>query len=179
MKPKLIILSDLWGKANFEWTAYYITILKKHFEISYYDSCELGDIDTLNYTEDNLHQQFNNGGIDKAVENLYKLEPELSIVLGFSVGGYIAWKALLNHKMTNHIFAVSSTRLRKETTKPNGKINLFFGENDIYKPNNEWFKTLALKKQLIKNEGHNFYRNPVWAEKLCQEIIQKTTTQSS
>ena len=74
MNPKLVILSDLWGEKKSDWTKQYIKLLSDSFEVFYYDSCQLAEIDTTDYTEENLHKQFVDGGIDKAVENLLKLE---------------------------------------------------------------------------------------------------------
>ena len=179
LKPKLIILSDLWGKAKSEWTANYTNELEKYFDISYCDCCKLGEIETSTYTEENLHQQFVNGGIEKAVENLCKLKTEAFILLGFSVGGYIAWKASLNGLRTNNIFAVSSTRVRIESIKPTANIHLFFGKNDAYKPTEDWFDSLNIKKQLIENEGHEFYKNPAFAKNLIKEILLQTENQTS
>lgn len=171
MKPKLLILSDLWGKEDSAWTDYYISVLNKCFEIKYYDCCELGDIDKTNYSEENLYLQFINGGVEKAVENLCKLETDEVIVLAFSIGGYICWKASFMGLRSKNIFAISSTRLRKEFTKPESDIEVFFGENDQFKPDDIWFKTLKIKNQIISNAGHNFYRNKDFAEMLSNKII--------
>ena len=50
MKPKLIILSDLWGKEKSNWVSDYVELLKNKFEIQYYDCCDLGGIDKTDYT---------------------------------------------------------------------------------------------------------------------------------
>lgn len=109
---RIIILSDLWGKDNSEWMNYYNSILENHFIVKHYDSCVLGEIDKSDYTEEKLHHQFINGGIEIAVKNLLKEETESAIILGFSVGGTIAWQACNAGLKTSYLFAVSSTRLR-------------------------------------------------------------------
>ncbi|HEX7366675.1 MAG TPA: hypothetical protein VF273_06255 [Pelobium sp.] len=171
MKPKLIILSDLWGKTKANWLTYYRTTLSEHFEISFFDCCELGEINTKDANEESLHQQFVNGGIEKAALNLCQLQNESYAILGFSVGGTIGWKANLNGLKTKHLFAVSSTRLRTESVKPPAQINLFFGENDRFKPTDQWFKTLGIKPNILNNQEHTFFENPLDAKMLCERVI--------
>ncbi|MEO8237445.1 MAG: alpha/beta hydrolase [Flavobacterium sp.] len=122
-KPRLLILSDLFGGKNPEWVNYYVEKLKSKFEIQYYDVLELGDIDTIDSGEVNIHNQFLNGGIDKAVEVLLHQEKEKVTILGFSIGGTIAWKAALKGLKVSHLIAVSSTRLRFETRFQIAKSN--------------------------------------------------------
>jgi hypothetical protein len=50
MKPKLIMLSDLWGKEKSEWITDYVAVLESKFEIMFYDCCELGGVDKTIYT---------------------------------------------------------------------------------------------------------------------------------
>ena len=90
---KLLILSDLWGNADAQWLSHYKELLSPFFDIVYYDSAELASIDTDMLTEEYLHQQYINGGIDRAVESLINREKEEVSVLGFSIGGTIVWKA--------------------------------------------------------------------------------------
>ena len=71
---KLIILSDLWGSLKSDWLPHYTEILEKHFEIEYYDCRELGEIDLKECTEEKIHQQFMNGGIDRAIKYLLKTD---------------------------------------------------------------------------------------------------------
>ena len=170
-KQRLILISDLWGIENSGWIDFYISILNQYFEVVYYDSCELGDIDTSDYTAENLHYQFLNGGISKAVENLLQIEKQPTIILGFSIGGFIAWKACLSFLSIQNLYAISSTRLRYENEKPIVNIELFYGENDPYKPSSDWFEHLDIKQQLYLNETHDFYKNKNVAEDICKLII--------
>jgi len=175
MKQRLVILSDLWGKVNSEWIKNYIKLLEANFDIKYYDSCDLGKINTTISTQNNLHQQFINGGIEIAVEGLLKKEKESVYVLAFSIGGAIAWKAGLKGLKIEEMFVVSSTRLRYETKKPNCNIHLFFGEEDIYKPKDYWFKELNLGEYLVKNKGHELYLEEKCKNMICKEINNYTT----
>jgi pimeloyl-ACP methyl ester carboxylesterase len=170
---KLVILSDLWGNIKSDWLPHYTEILKKHFEIKYYDCRELGEIDLKEYTEKKIHQQFMNGGVDRAIKNLLNKEADITNVIGFSLGGYIAWKSALEGLKIENITAISSTRLRYENIKPPCKIDVIYGENDKFKPENDWFFRLKLKQIIFYNEVHDFYRNKENAINICDEIIKK------
>ncbi|OOG71850.1 alpha/beta hydrolase [Flavobacterium sp. A45] len=176
MKPRLIILSDLWGKEKSKWVSDYVELLKDKFEIQYYDCCELGEIDKTNYVEENLHNQFINGGIEKAVANLLKTEKNPIDILAFSIGGTIAWKSALKGLNFRNLFAVSSTRLRYEDKTPNGIIKLYYGENDSNIPNNDWFETLSIDFEIIKNMEHDFYTEIDCTTLICNEILKKIHT---
>jgi dienelactone hydrolase len=172
MKPRLIILSDLWGKEKSGWVSAYIELLKDKFEIQYYDCCELGIIDKINYTEENLHSQFVNGGIEKAVQHLLKAEKNQINVLAFSIGGTIAWKAALQGLNIRSLFAVSSTRLRYEDEIPNGAIKLYYGENDSNVPNENWFQKHSIDFKIIKKKEHGFYTEKDFATSICKEVLK-------
>lgn len=150
----------------------YVELLKDKFEIQYYDCCDLGGIDKANYTEENLHSQFVNGGIEKAVENLLKTEKNKIDVLAFSIGGTIAWKATLKGLNVRKLFAVSSTRLRYENEIPNGIIKLYYGENDSNTPNDDWFEKYSIDFEIIKNKEHSFYNEKDFAASICNEILK-------
>lgn len=169
---KLIVLSDLWGVQKSNWIEIYTTILKVHFEVKYYDCCELGELDLTDYSEGNIHQQFINGGIDKAVENLIKKENESISVLGFSIGGSIAWKAACQGLKVNDLTAVSSTRLRNESIKPNSSIKLFYGDKDPFKPQKDWFDHFQLNPKIYEHENHDFYMKQEIAIEICNQIIK-------
>lgn len=171
-KPRLIILSDLWGGSQPSWLAYYIALLKNTCQIQYYDCCQLGQLDTHTYTQDNLHQQFVNGGIAKAVKHLLERETEKISVLAFSIGGAIAWKAALHGLELKSLIAVSSTRLRYEKERPNASISLFFGEQDQYKPEEYWFELMDVKPQVFEQARHELYQEEGFAKKICYHILQ-------
>lgn len=172
MKPRLVILSDLWGKEKSDWVSFYIELLQDKFEIQCYDCCELGKIDTSDYAEENLHNQFINGGIEKAVENLLKAEKNQIDILAFSIGGTIAWKAGLKGLNVRSLLAVSSTRLRYENETPTGRIKLCYGENDCNKPNYDWFQKHSISFEVIKKKEHNFYTDKNSAIVICNEILK-------
>lgn len=172
VKPRLLILSDLFGGNNPEWVKIYMNLLQSKFEIQYYDVLELANIDSDNFIESEIHNQFLNGGIDKAVQNLLQLETGKVIVLGFSIGGTIAWKASLKGLNTSHLFAVSSTRLRYETEVPNGIVRLYFGEKDPNKPNSQWFLDLNIENEILKGNNHQLYLTENNAALVCNDILK-------
>ena len=174
-KQRLLLISDLWGKEKSDWITYYTSILEHHFQIVYYDSCDLGTIDKSDYSEENLHHQFVNGGIDRAVSTLIQKEKQKISVVGFSIGGTIAWKAALLGLKIENLFAISSTRLRHETEKPLGKIKLFYGENDTFRPDNDWVNKMNLTQNLIPNQDHECYTNEEIAQKICKIIVAEMT----
>jgi pimeloyl-ACP methyl ester carboxylesterase len=171
---RLIVLSDLWGKSKSDWFVQYETILKSEFEVVFYDCCTLGEIDLSDFSEDKIHQQFTNGGIERAVKTLLENEKENIDVLGFSVGGLIAWKAALEGLKVRSLFALSSTRLRYEEKQPKCAINLFYAEKDKYKPSEEWFRKLNLEMNIYKEQEHSFYCNKEIASEVSKKIIEIT-----
>lgn len=164
MKPRLIILSDLWGKHDANWVKNYTNPLSKYYDIHFYDACELGEIDTTDYIELKLHQQFVNGGIEKAVLNLIDIEKNEISILAFSIGGTIAWKAGLSGLKINKLIALSSTRLRYEVNKPKCDIQVIYGELDKNKPTQEWLSEMSVYNEIIPNANHDFYKTDLYIE---------------
>ncbi len=173
MKPQLLILSDLWGIQKATYLTQYINLLQPKFDIQFLDCCQLGGVDTSNYNQENLHQQFVNGGIKKAVENLLKNYPKAIDILAFSIGGTIAWKANLAGLKVRNFYGVSATRLRYETEKPSSQISLVYGELDAYRPQQDWFKRLSIfDYNFIKNEEHELYQKPAVIPKICKILLK-------
>lgn len=165
---KLIVLTDLWGAEKFDWFVNYQEQLKEATVI--YDSCKLADVDTTVYEEFNLHSQFVDGGVDKAVTKLLEKEKNEVNILAFSIGGTIAWKAILKGLKVNNLFAVSATRLRYETEKPNCNIHLFYGGEDAFKPTKKWFQQLGIVQKEIKNKGHEVYKENAFSNTIVPMI---------
>lgn len=51
-------------------------------------------------------------------------------IFAVSMGGTIVWKYGQKTGRLKHLIAVSATRLRYETDKPSGQIELYYGAND-------------------------------------------------
>ena len=171
IKPRLLLLSDIWGKTNSEWLHYYIEILAPHFDIQFYDVCELAKIDRTKFTSEEVHQKFIEDGIARALDRILEKEIEEVILVGFSIGGLIAWKASLSGLKTRHLFAISSTRLRYEIEKPNTEINLIYGSLDPFAPDNSWFEKLEIEFEVFENEEHEMYRKQKVAVDICTKMM--------
>ncbi|MEM6298266.1 MAG: alpha/beta hydrolase [Bacteroidota bacterium] len=178
MRKRLIIISDLWGWEKSDWLIYYTQGLEKKFDITLYDSCQIGKVDTSDYAQDYLHKQFVHSGIDLAVDHLVEKEKHPVNILAFSVGGVIAWKYGLRTGNLLSLYCISSTRLRKEVKKPKGEIKLFFGANDPYKPPLKWLEGRKLKATIIPNKGHEVYREAEFANNLSDFILSAHVTHS-
>ncbi|TAJ11307.1 alpha/beta hydrolase [Marinilabiliaceae bacterium JC017] len=176
MKPPLILLSDLWGNEKSDWLNYYQELLEPVFDLKYYDCCELGKIDKKSLNEEIIHSQFINGGIERASEKLLELEKDKVDIIAFSIGGTIAWKAGLKGLKINNLYAISSTRLRYETNKPNCTIKLHFGGKDLFKPDSTWFKNMKVPYEIKENGEHQIYREKEFSRKVCDEIITHYNT---
>ena len=95
--------------------------------------------------------------------------------MGFSIGGLIAWKALLAGFKAQHLTALSSTRLRYEDKRPDCIINLFYAEHDAYKPNDDWFRTFDLAINIYPEQDHEFYRAEEIAIEICNKLVEQLT----
>lgn len=179
-KERLIILSDLWGLRDSMWVSTYANKLSPMFEIDIYDSCTLADIDPEIKSGEIRHQLFLNGGINKAVQSLISSENEPVWILGFSIGGYIGWKAALENRSIKGLIAVSSTRLRIEETKPQGKLHLIYGDQDNFIPDAHWIDKIDLPFTIFKRCNHDFYKdfyilsdsNPDFIPDVVKDICQ-------
>ena len=168
---RLLILSDLWGNSQAEWWPLYTSKLAPYFDLKFYDSCRLAGISPSD-DEAERHQQFIDGGIARAAKALITREQQHNpIILGFSIGGTIAWQACLNTLNATHLFAISATRLRKQTQKPPVKLHLIYGDKDTHRPAKDWHEDLGIAQQLINNADHELYRSPEIADAICQELI--------
>lgn len=172
MKPRLLLLSDLWGIKNASWLKEYSALLSSAFEIKIYDVCMLGQVDMTYNEEVRIHKQFVSNGIKTAVKTLLQMETGKVKVLAFSIGGIIAWKAALRGLNIDHLYAISSTRLRYETQKPKGHIRLYFGENDIYQPDAGWVKNFEIPNKIYPNKKHEMYAEIDSIHKICADILK-------
>lgn len=147
-KSKLIILSDFWGELNKQWTDVYIENLSYSFNITYLDIRKLAEIDLSLTNQEDLHQAFIDGGIEKAVNALLDFTKEGATILAFSMGGTIAWKASFKGLKATSLHLVSATRIRYEEIAPTVDTTLYFGELDNFQPTPEWIGKMELKNQL-------------------------------
>ena len=155
---EIVIVSDLWGIKG-DWFAEYEAILSDHYQLSFINACSLAEINVEDYSEDKIHQQFVNGGIDLAVTKLLKQEPTNKIYLGCSIGGVILWKAALQGFQMEKLITISSTRLRYETARPANLHKMYFGKNDTNIPNPTWINSIGTEYVVMVDGDHEIYKD--------------------
>ena len=170
MKAPLLILTDLWGIDNSIWINHYLRLLEDTFEIQVLDSPRLGGIDPAGFQETEIHQKMVHRGIDNAVNRLASSNTLNPIILAFSVGGVIAWKAALQGFHIDTLFAISATRLRYEQIKPKCQVKLYFGELDKFKPEPDWFEYLKIDNTIFSNAHHQCYTELNFVKEICGDL---------
>ncbi|GAA4237405.1 hypothetical protein GCM10022291_24120 [Postechiella marina] len=173
IREKLIILSDLFGKEKSDWISVYYELLSDKYDIHYIDSKDLGEITLNTNNKEDIHNLFIAKSITVAVNNLTTKYREKINILAFSIGGTIAWKAILKGLNVSNFWAVSSTRIRYETKSPKCKTTLFYGENDTHKPDDNCFTKLKITPVFLKNQDHNMYSNPKVINTICNNILKQ------
>lgn len=170
---RLILLSDLWEKTKSDWIYQYIDVLQPHFEVAVYYSTELAEITATELSKEKLHQRFITGGIEKAIQNLLRYEKDIYAIVGFSMGGFIAWESCCAGLKANFLFTISATRIRFEKQQPATNINLYFGEKDPFIPTNTWVREMELPLILLPGQTHDMYKEADVVSIISKEIIQK------
>ncbi|WP_378188277.1 hypothetical protein ACE939_07405 [Aquimarina sp. W85] len=173
LQPKLVILSDIWGTLNSDWITTYLQKLDNHFDVKFIDVRTLAGINYKIQEINVVHANFVQYGIQKAVKGLSCIETDY--ILAFSIGGTIAWKTIALGLKIKHLFAVSSTRLRKEDCHLACSTTLFYGSLDTNKPRALWQKRYSDHTQIYTNEYHEFYRKPSYAHRISNYIIRSTS----
>lgn len=170
-KPRLIILSDIFGSSNETWMDEYRALLEPHFNCIEYDCRELAGIAHLH--QESMHEGFASGGIEHAVDNLLNREINDAHILGFSVGGTIGWKFALKTKNVLSITLISATRLRYETRVPQSENVIYFGELEEFGPQSEWFEAMEITPKWIARGGHDCYKDLNVIKQVCKHLIEK------
>ena len=173
MTNRLVILSDMWGSKKGLWITSYLGYLQQYYDITFYDCQHLANINIALDSAENVNKEFINGGIDTAVAHLLSKETEPSHYLAFSTGGTIAWKAALRGLPMKSLYAISSTRLRLEDKRPTADIRLLYGENDDFRPAQEWIDAMEVDAEKVANFGHNLYTDEKIIGKVCRDLLNK------
>lgn len=176
MAEKLVIVSDMWGTKKGLWITSYLGYLQQYFDITFYDSQQLANLDLPVQSEKNIHEAFINGGIDTAVAHLLKKEKTPCYYLAFSTGGTIVWKAAQKGLKVKSLFSVSATRIRLQEEKPNIPFHLIYGEKDVDKPSNTWADNVDVEMDLIPNYGHTLYTDEKIIKDVCLSLLKQVTT---
>ncbi|WP_076547969.1 hypothetical protein [Maribacter ulvicola] len=175
MAEKLIIVSDMWGAKKGLWITSYLGYLQQYFDITFYDSQQLANLDILIQTEENVHSAFINGGIDTAVSHLLKKETQPCYYLAFSTGASIIWEAAKKGLPVKSLYGVSPTRIRKKNERPSVPFQLVYGANDKFRPSEEWADRLGVEMEVVPNYGHTLYTDEKIIQKVCMDLLQEVT----
>lgn len=169
MHQEIKIISDLWGVNQSDWFENFEQLLSENYDVQLTDACKLAGLDLDPYTQEHLHQQFIDFGIDKAAIALVKRNTTPKIYIGCSIGGVIAWKASKLGLKVKKLITISSTRLRYETVKPDFGCCHFFGHKDKYKPDTKWINTVGQNSTQIVQGGHEIYKRKEVVEQILRE----------
>lgn len=115
------------------------------------------------HNQEAVHQRFISGGIDIARERLCQrlAMPGIELVLGFSLGGYLACLNRPALPSSAHIVCISSTRLRLHSQLPGqASIHALFGEEDPYRPDADLDLGAPFYHHLLRSAGHSIYHQP-------------------
>ncbi|MFH6602317.1 hypothetical protein ACEZ3G_02420 [Maribacter algicola] len=175
MAERLVIVSDMWGTKKGLWITSYLGYLQQYYDITFYDSQQLANIDLKINTAENIHHEFVNGGIETAASHLLKRESEPCHYLAFSTGGTIVWKAGLMGLPMKSLYSISATRIRKENEKPDALVTLVYGANDKYRPTENWAKKVGVDLDIVENFGHTLYSDEKIIQKVCLELLANVT----
>ena len=166
---RLILLSDIHGLKNSNWMKDYQKILATEFEVRMYCILELAGINpSLPVNE--KHALLIDGGMEKAAKELVQKETDFATVIGFSIGGSIAWKAALLGLKVDCLYAISSTRIRKEKIKPKTEIKLIYGAEDSNTPDELWYQKMEIMPKILAEKGHDFYTEKDFIREFSSQV---------
>ncbi len=164
----------MWGCKKGLWITSYLGYLQSYFDITFYDSRDLGYLDSNLTTKESLHEAFLNGGIDMAVEQLLKKEEEKtpSHYLTFCAGATIAWKAALAGLPIASLYAISPCGLAGSLEKPNIPINLVYGEFQNLQPTEKHTPGEGLVVETVPRFGPELYTDEKIIQKVCLHLFE-------
>ncbi len=169
MKPSLHIFSDIYGLKKEAWISDYVASLESNFNIQLVDIRDLANLQNLE--DEKLHDAFiKTQKIEQILQKLNSIIKEPTQILGFSLGGTLAWKLALNNTNITKLTLISSTRIRVESPKPTCEIKLFFAEKDEFKPDSAWLRKQVITPTILSNESHNCYMNYNTCMLVCSEL---------
>jgi hypothetical protein len=175
MAERLVILSDMHGSKRGLWITSYLGYLQQYFDIEFYDSTQLANIDIAVHTDENVYKAFVEGGLDTAVAHLLKIERIESHYLAFCAGGTIAWKAGMMGLPMKSLHAVSALGLENFDWKPECPVKLLYGEYGDFKrnlPGNEWAEKVSVPMEVMPKFGGDLYSDEIIIQKVCLSLLE-------
>lgn len=172
MAERLVIVSDMWGSKKGLWITSYLGYLQQYFNIVFYDSRELAQIDKTKGSSEELYKAFVGGGMELAVSQLLARENEKSHYLTFCAGGTIAWYAALKGLPIKSLYAISPMNLHQINEAPPCPVTLLFGELQEERPSTEWVINTKSVMEVVPNFGHEMYSDEKIIRKVCLDLLE-------
>ena len=172
MAERLVVLSDMWGAKKGMWITSYLGYLQQYFDIVYYDSQHLADLDIVEITPETVCEAFNRGGMDTAVAHILMKENTPSHYLTFCAGGLIAWNAALKGLPMKSLFAISPLDLQSEIERPEVPITLLYGEHHNAIPSDKWVDHMNIPVEVVPKFGQELYTDEKIIQKVCLNILE-------
>lgn len=171
MAEKLVVVSDMWGTQKGLWITSYLGYLQQYFDIEFYDSRELAQLEGDFASADEIYAAFIDGGMDSAVSQLLLKEQTESHYLTFCAGGTITWHAALKGLPVKSLYAVSPIDLEDQSEGPDCPVRVLFGENDLKVSGTEWMIQTGAQVETISNFGHDMYSDEKIIQKVCLDLL--------
>jgi pimeloyl-ACP methyl ester carboxylesterase len=172
MAEKLVILSDMWGSKKGLWITSYLGYLQQYFDIQYYDTYQLADVDHVVCSQENLFNTFKNGGMETAVAQLMNMEKTAAHYLTFCCGGTVAWAAAHRGLPIKSLYAIAPMVIPADIPSPDCPVRLLFGEKDEHLPAEEWAVKQGVSLQVLANYGHELYTDEKIIQKVCLTLLE-------
>ena len=171
MAEKLVILSDLWGSKKGLWITSYLGYLQQYFDIQYYDTFQLADVDLMVCSSENLVKAFEGGGLETAVKQLMLKEKQPAHYLTFCCGGTVAWHAAHRGLPMKSLYALAPMNLPDEIPAPDCPVRLLYGERDQQIPEEEWAVNKGVALEVLPEFGHELYSDEKIIQKVCLTLL--------
>jgi hypothetical protein len=174
MAERLVILSDLWGPRKGLWITSYLGYLQQYFDITYYDTSQLADLDLSHPTAETLTNAFKDEGSKRAVKSLLSKEVQPAHYLTFCAGGTVVWNAIKEGLPAKSLYAISPMDLHRETDGPNCPSKLLYGEYMENKPSAKWATHTGTTIEVVPRFGREMYSDEKVIQKVCQELLEES-----
>lgn len=174
MSERLVILSDLWGPRKGLWITSYLGYLQQYFDITYYDTSQLADLDVRHPTAASLTEAFGEGGMERAVKNLVSKEPQPAHYLAFCAGGSVVWNAVKKGLPAKSLYAISPMNLHRESEGTACPVKVLYGEYMDDKPSKNWAAQNEVSLEIFPRFGHDMYSDEKVIQKVCQELLEES-----
>lgn len=175
MAQKLVVISDKWGAKKGLWIASYFGYLQQYYDIVFHDCQQLGSVDVSIFSEENIDNDFNEGGIERAVSNLISKETGPAHYLAFGTGATVVYKALLQGLPAKSVTAISASGIENENQMLPSDVQLIYGECDKAKPGLKWAKSVGANLRIVPNFGHTLYSDEKIISKISLELLERVT----